>query len=201
MDLITYVVDDDEGARDSLIYLLRAEGMRCRAYKSAAEFLDQLKPGDRGCIITDVRMPGMDGLELIKWLTDLDCPMPVIVVTGHADVPLAVRALKAGVADFIEKPFEPSQILGSVRKCMDTVKNVENLEAERALIDHREALLTDREAQVYDAVSLGMSNKEVAIHLQISPRTVEIHRAKVMSKMEADSLSALVRMRLKAHAG
>ncbi len=189
-----FVIDDDEAARESLTFLLRTEGMTSRAFSSARAFLDQLHKDQHGCIITDVRMPEMDGITLVNTLAEIGCTMPIIVITGHADVPLAVQAMKAGVADFIEKPFESEALVGAVRLCLETahVRSVD--EDRRASITRRRDTLTEREAQVLALVVDGLSNKEIANNLGISFRTVEIYRAHVMSKMQADSLSDLVRM-------
>ena len=200
MDLTTYVVDDDQAARESLTFLLRTEGIRCRAFPSAPAFLDQLAPEDRGCIITDVRMPEMDGITLIGVLQDRGCRIPVIVITGHADVPLAVLAMKAGAVDFIEKPFESSVILGAVRRGLEFTTDVAEQDLRRTAVMRRMALLTEREKQVCDAVVEWRSNREIAAALAISPRTVEIYRANVMSKMQAESLSELVGMTLSLRA-
>ncbi len=193
-----FVIDDDDAARDSLIYLLRTEGLTSRSFASAQSFLDQLHKDQHGCIVTDVRMPGMDGIALVQALSEIGCVMPIIVITGHADVPLAVEAMKAGVADFIEKPFESDTILRAVRSALEVATSRDAVETRRIAIDRRHATLTDRERQVLNKVVDGLSNKEIAQELGISFRTVEIYRANVMSKMQADSLSELVRMAMLA---
>jgi two-component system response regulator FixJ len=200
VDLTTYVVDDDEAARNSLTSLLRAQGIRARAFASAQSFLDQLPPDASGCVITDVRMPGMDGLTLLNALRARSGPLPVIVLTGFADVPLAVAALKAGASDFIEKPFDGDAIVRAVRGCLETSRSLGAEQARRYSIDQRLATLTDRETQVFDALVEGLSNKEIGLLLQISPRTVEIHRARIMAKMNAQSLSELVRLAIENRA-
>jgi two-component system response regulator FixJ len=189
-----FVIDDDVAARDSLTFLMRTEGMTSRAFDSARAFLDQLHMDQRGCIVTDVRMPGMDGIGLVQALGEIGCLMPIIMITGHADVPLAVQAMKAGVADFIEKPFESETILGAVRSALETAHERDTVETRRATIERRQSTLTEREGQVLSQVVDGYSNKEIAQQLGISFRTVEIYRANVMSKMQAGSLSELVRM-------
>ena len=194
MDLTSYVIDDDEAAQQSLTFLFRTESIRSRGFPSALSFLAQLQPEQRGCIVTDVRMPEMDGITLVNRLRELGCRMPVIVITGHADVPLAVAAMKAGAVDFIEKPFESDVILAAVRRCLEAARDLTGKQTEADLIERRIGSLTEREHQVLSAVVDGLSNKEVGLMLGISPRTVEIHRANVMSKMGAESLSALVRM-------
>ena len=192
-----FIVDDDAPMRDSLLMLLRGEGLRARAFAGAADFLNAL-PDDRyACVVTDVRMPGMEGPELIRRLRSLrGDAWPIIVITGHADVPMAVQMMKAGVIDFIEKPFEPGRLIETVRGCLARLNDVGHEQAARAAAELRLTRLTPRERQVFDALIHGHSNKAIALNLDISPRTVEVFRAKVMTKMEADSLSALVRMGL-----
>ena len=191
-----YVVDDDDAALDSLVMLLAAEGLPAKGFPSPAEFLNALPREPRGCLITDLRMPDMDGVELIRALRDQGIIIPVIIVTGHADVTKAVDAMKAGAADFIEKPFESELILRLVRACLEENDDAVDANASRSRVKERLDSLTARERQVLDLVVEGASNKIVAGRLGISPRTVEIYRASVMSKMRADSLSELVRMTL-----
>lgn len=194
-----FVVEDDAAVRDSLLRLLRGEGIRTRGFASGTEFFANLPTDPSACVITDIRMPGIDGAELVARLNDMsDRAWPVIVITGHADVPMAVQLMKAGIVDFIEKPFEPVRILETVRGCLDQLADLSAQHEQVQQIGRRLALLTPRERQVFDAVTEGRSNKEIAIQLNISPRTVEIFRSKVMEKMRADSLSALVRMALTA---
>ena len=200
MDLTTFVVDDDASAAQALTFMLRTSSIRSRAFPSATAFLEQFDPAVRGCVITDVRMPGMDGIALVKELRALGSPMPVIVVTGHADVPLAVSAMKAGAVEFIEKPYESAVMLAAVRRCLASAEDADQKLSQKTIIERRIQSLTDRERQVFAAVAEGQSNKEVGLSLKISPRTVEIHRANVMTKMEAESLSDLVRMMLTSRA-
>ncbi len=195
-DRTVFVVDDDEAALDSLLMLLRSERLNPRGFSSASEFLAALTPDARGCVISDVRMPGMDGVELLKTLKGMRSILPVIVITGHADVTVAVQAMKAGAADFIEKPFESELILRLVRACLEDNDDAVDANAQRHRIQRRLDSLTARERQVLDLIIQGASNKVIAANLAISPRTVEIYRANVMSKMRADSLSDLVRMTL-----
>jgi two-component system, LuxR family, response regulator FixJ len=195
-DRAVYVVDDDDAALDSLIMLLNAEGLPAVGFSNPNEFLETLPEEPRGCLITDLRMPEMDGVELIRTLRDKGVIIPVIVITGHADVTKAVDAMKAGAADFIEKPFESELILRLVRACLEANDDAVDAYAWRGRVKQRLDSLTTRERQVLDLVVEGASNKVVASRLGISPRTVEIYRASVMSKMRADSLSELVRMTL-----
>ena len=194
-----FIVDDDPAMRDSLVLMLRGAGFRARAFVSADDFLENLPTDKSACVVTDVRMPGVEGPELVRRLKTLRGDRwPVIVITGHADVPLAVQLMKAGVVDFIEKPFDPEQILDCVGRC---IASLTSLEADRTARDEarsRLATLTPRERQVFDALIDGCSNKEIALRLEISPRTVEIFRAKVMTKMQASNLSTLVRMGMRA---
>jgi two-component system response regulator FixJ len=199
-DRTVFVVDDDEAALDSLVMLLRSDGLNPRGFSSAANFLEALKPGARGCIISDVRMPGMDGVELLRTLKAMNCLLPVIVITGHADVTVAVQAMKSGAADFIQKPFESELILRLVRACLEDHDELVDASAKRDRVLRRIDSLTSRERQVLDMIIQGASNKVIAANLDISPRTVEIYRANVMSKMRADSLSDLIRMTLSSGA-
>ena len=194
-----FIVDDDPAMRDSLVLMLRGAGFRARAFVSADEFLENLPNDKSACVVSDVRIPGVEGPELVRKLKVLrGDTWPVIVITGHADVSLAVQLMKAGVVDFIEKPFDPEQILECVGRC---VASLTSLEADRSARDEarsRLATLTARERQAFDALIDGCSNKEIALRLEISPRTVEIFRAKVMTKMQAPNLSTLVRMGMRA---
>lgn len=194
-----FVIDDDAAVRDSLLHLLRGEGVRARGFASGADFFANLPEDRSACVITDIRMPGMDGGEVVRRLALLnDRTWPVIVFTGHADVPMAVQLMKAGVIDFIEKPFDPSRMIETVKGALDQLDDLSARHELRLEVDRKLALLTPRERQVFDALIEGKSNKEIAQLLSISPRTVEIFRSKVMDKMQADSLSALVRMGLSA---
>jgi two-component system response regulator FixJ len=191
-----HVVDDDEAMRDSLIFLLDTAGLAARAYDCAQAFLDHLEAMERGCIVTDIRMPGMSGLELVTRLEEIGVADPVIVITGHGDVPLAVAAMKAGVSDFIEKPFDDQQLLGAVRSALARSSGIQVQEAEWREIEERRSALSQREAEVLEGLIEGKPNKIIAFDLGISARTVEIYRANVMTKMQAKSLSELVRMAL-----
>lgn len=191
---VVHVIDDDESARHSLAFLLDCAGLIVQTYESAVEFLKAVPTLERGCIVTDVRMPDMSGVELIGRLKILGVADPVIVITGHADVPMAIKALKAGVADFIEKPFADDAILEAVRSALARAGKQVESHAEREQIADRLAALSQREREVLDGLVEGHANKVIANDLGISPRTVEVYRANVMTKMQAGSLAQLVRM-------
>jgi two-component system response regulator FixJ len=193
---IVHVVDDDEAMRDSMAFLLRAENFQVKTYADAADFLNALPQIDTGCIVTDVRMPGMSGIELLQRLRELKVSLPVIVVSGHGDVPLAVEAMKTGALDFIEKPFDDEVFLHAVRMALSTHAVDSQREAQKATINSRLESLSNREREVLEGLVAGHPNKTIAFDLGISPRTVEIYRANVMEKMQAKSLSELVRMAL-----
>lgn len=195
-DQIVHIVDDDDALRDSLAFLLSSAGIDSRTYDSAANFLASMPANHSGCVVTDVRMPGMSGIELLRELKVRAANLPVIVMTGHGDVPLAVEAMKLGAADFIEKPFDDEVMIASVRGALNTAERGQHESSERALLQGRLALLSARERQVLEGLVAGKPNKIIAFDLGISPRTVEIYRANVMTKMEAGSLSELVRMAL-----
>jgi two-component system response regulator FixJ len=195
-DVIVHVVDDDEAVRESLAFLLQSADLAVRTHENAIAFLDSLPDVRGGCIITDVRMPEIDGLELLRRLKSLNVQIPVIVITGHGDVPLAVEAMKIGAVDFLEKPFEDEALLGSVRAALGQWKNEAHRDLEQAAIVDRLNELSARERQVLEGLVAGLPNKSIAFDLGISPRTVEIYRANVMTKMQARSLSEVVRMAL-----
>ncbi len=193
---VIHVIDDDDAVRDSLVFLLESSGFRAVAYASAVEFLAALPTITRGCVITDLRMPGMSGLELVQELNEAGIELPVIVITGHGDVPLAVEAMKAGIMDFLEKPFENEVLLSAVRAAFRRLAgSLENESKHREITTRLEAL-SAREREVLNGLVAGQPNKVIAYDLGISPRTVEIYRANVMTKMQASSLSDLVRMAL-----
>jgi len=191
---VVHVIDDDEGVRRSLTFLLQCSEIATRTYESAVQFLAAVPAMDHGCIITDVRMPGMSGIELLTKLNALGVPDPVIVITGHADVPMAIQALRAGVADFIEKPFSDEAILIAVRSALAKQQKRGEREAERDEILKRLATLSGREREVMEGLIEGKANKVIAYDLDISARTVEVYRANVMTKTGARTLSELVRM-------
>jgi two-component system response regulator FixJ len=191
---IVHVIDDDAAVRQSLAFLLKMAGLTVRVHDSATTFLEMLPLARAGCIVTDVRMPEIDGLELQRRLRARKIGIPVIVITGHGDVALAVEAMKAGAADFIEKPFDDEVLLGAVRSALARRSRDSGNEARLAEIRRHLELLSAREREVLDRLVAGKPNKIIAHELGISPRTVEVYRAKVMTKMQADSLSELVRM-------
>ncbi len=194
-----YVVDDDEAVRDSLRALLESRGFNVSTYDSAEAFLGAYRPGTQACAVVDLRMPGMDGLQLIERLKGDAAGLPIIMVTGHGDVPLAVRAMKAGATDFVEKPYGNEIILAAVARALEQAKASSGEDhVQDAVTAAKIAALTPRERDVLEQLVIGHPNKIIAFELKISPRTVEIHRANLMKKMEADSLSHLVRMALAA---
>jgi len=195
---VVHLIDDDDAVRKSLAFLLATSGFAVRAYASAVVFLDALNSLQPGCIITDVRMPGMDGLALQRRLKELKINLPMIIITGHGDVPLAVEAMKAGAIDFIEKPFDDELLLAALRIALDQFGKTGLRENEAALVKTRLQSLSPREREVLDGLVAGHPNKTIAYDLGLSPRTVEVHRANVMIKMQAASLSELVRMALTA---
>jgi two-component system, LuxR family, response regulator FixJ len=195
-DADVHVIDDDEAVRESIDFLLRSAGLSVRTYDSAASFLDAAPTIAAGCIITDVRMPGLSGIDLLRRLQEMQIGLPVIVITGHGDVPLAVEAMKCGAIDFLEKPFDDDVLLTSVRSALNRSEESAAIDSERADIRARIAALTQRERDVLEGLVAGHPNKIIAFKLEISPRTVEIYRANLMTKMKAGSLSELVRMAL-----
>jgi len=193
-----FVVDDDDAIRESLELLLEASGFRTVGFPSGERFLDALAQDAAGCALVDVSMPGMGGLDVQEALNRRHSPLPVIVMTGHGDVPLAVAAMRAGAADFIEKPFSDETILASIARALERGMEARAAQAEAAAAAAGIDRLTEREREVMVELVAGHPNKVIAHHLSISPRTVEIHRARVMEKMQARSLSDLVRMALAA---
>jgi two-component system response regulator FixJ len=191
---LVHVIDDDEAVRDSLSFLLRTADFNVIAYQSATHFLESLTRDIDGCVITDVRMPDMSGLDLLRRLRDLSCMIPVIVMTGHGDIQLAVEAMKAGAVDFLEKPFDDERVLTAVRSALEASRALNERVGRRHEIEERLESLSQRERQVLDGLVSGLPNKTIAHELGISPRTVEVYRANVMTKMQAGSLSELVRM-------
>jgi two-component system, LuxR family, response regulator FixJ len=195
-DSTVHVIDDDEALRDSLTFLLRTVRLDVLSYPSAAAFLETLPDANLSCVITDVRMPGMSGIDLLRNLRERKISVPVIVITGHGDIPLAVEAMKIGAIDFLEKPFDDEVLIASVKAALRQKEGEARRHGERAEIESRLAALSNRERDVLGGLVAGRANKQIAYDLGISPRTVEIYRANLMSKMQAGSLSDLVRMAL-----
>jgi two-component system response regulator FixJ len=193
---IVHIVDDDRSVCDSVAFLLEAAGMAVATYETATDFLDRAALDQPGCIVTDIRMPGIGGLDLQKVLSARGVVLPMIIMTGHGDVAMAVQALKAGAVDFIEKPFSRETLIAAVQAALD--RNRHDLATERAVAEAEEriASLTPREREVLEGLLAGYPNKTIAYNLGISARTVEVHRARVMEKTRSKSLSDLVRLAL-----
>ncbi|MGV6873338.1 response regulator FixJ [Pseudochelatococcus sp. B33] len=191
-----HVIDDDESVRDSLSFLLGGMNLTVLTYPSAEVFLEQRPWGLGGCIVSDVRMPGISGIELLRTLKEKGVDLPLIVITGNADIPLAVEAMKAGASDFLEKPFDDEVLLAAIENALGDRPKTPRAAADVIEINERLQTLTSREREVLDCLVTGLSNKHIASALGISPRTVEVHRAHVMTKMNATSLSHLIRMAL-----
>lgn len=194
---VVHIVDDDEAVRQSLAFMLGSVGLPIRLYESAKEFLEALDPSLCGCLVTDVRMPEMTGIELLSRIKDRMPLLPAIVITGHGDIALAVEAMKAGAVDFIEKPFEEEVLLKAVEAALDKAGGESDGQLPEVL--SRLATLSERERQVLEGLVAGQANKVIAAAHGISPRTVEVYRANVMTKMQAKSLPELVRMAVLAH--
>ncbi len=195
-DAVIHLIDDDDGVRHSLTFALTTAGLAVRAYESALVFLNSVGSLQPGCIVSDMRMPGMDGLQLRRRLRELHVPLPMIIMTGHADIRMAVEAMKAGIVDFIEKPFEEAALLTAIRDALAQSETTGLRERDAQLARARLAALSHREREVLQGLVAGLPNKSIASELKLSPRTVEVHRANVMTKMGAGSLSELVRMAL-----
>jgi len=195
---IVYVIDDDDAVRHSLEFLLKTAGIEARGFESAKTFLEMLPRIKTGCIITDVRMPEITGIDLLRRVKESGLDIPVIVITGHGEISLAVEAMKIGAVDFLEKPFDDDLLLASARSALNKEAGTAKHKAEVADIDDKLAALSNRERQVLKGLVAGKANKVIAFDLGISPRTVEIYRANLMTKMAANSLSDLVRMAMTA---
>ncbi|MES9958258.1 MAG: response regulator transcription factor [Sedimenticola sp.] len=195
-EMTVFIVDDDQEVRDALQLLMESVGLNVETFGSAQEYLDQFEPGRPGCLVLDIRMPGMSGLDLQARLAAENIHPPIVIITGHGDVPMAVRAVQAGAVDFVQKPFNDQQLLDSVHRAIEQ-DAVQRGEVSK-LLEIRDRLdkLTPREREVMELVIAGKRNKVIAADLNISQSTVEAHRAKVMEKMEADTLSSLMRMML-----
>ena len=195
-----YVIDDDEAMRDSLDFMLGTADFHVTLFESAHNFLDTLSSIEFGCVVSDVRMPGIDGIELLKRLKASPSLLPVVIMTGHGDVPLAVEAMKLGAVDFLEKPFEDDRLIGMIEAALRQAEPGAKSEEISLEIASRIAALSPRERQVMDGLIAGLSNKLIAREYDISPRTIEVYRANVMTKMQAASLSELVRLAMRAGA-
>lgn len=193
-----HLIDDDEAVRESLSFVLEMNDLKANTYASATEFLEVAGTLHKGCVVTDVRMPDVSGIDLVRTLKERQIDLPVVMITGHGDVPLAVEAMRAGVVDFIEKPFENEVLLNSVRLALDVQAQKVGREEERRRFEQMLAGLSPREADVLRGVIAGKMNKVIAHELGISPRTVEVYRANVMNKTHANSLSELVRIAMLA---
>jgi FixJ family two-component response regulator len=196
MEPEVFLIDDDRAVRDSLGLLLKSMGTKARLFDSAQAFLDAWDPAMCGCMVLDIRMPGMSGMELQQRLKAMRCGLPVIFITGHGDVPMAVEAMHHGAFDFIQKPFRDQELLDRINQALAWDAEHRSGEDRRRVVRERYASLTPREREVMDCVVRGLANKVIAMDLDLSQRTVEIHRARVMEKMEARSLADLVRMSL-----
>jgi two-component system response regulator FixJ len=195
-----YVIDDDEAMRHSLEFLLNSADFEVVLFESAQAFLDGLTGLDFGCVVSDVRMPGIDGIEMLRRLKGLNSRFPVVIMTGHGEVPLAVEAMKLGAVDFLEKPFDDDLLIAMVDSGLKRAEPEARNEAATREIAERVATLSPRERQVMDGLVAGLSNKAIARGYDISPRTIEVYRANVMTKMQAGSLSELVRLAMRAGA-
>jgi two-component system, LuxR family, response regulator FixJ len=193
-NIVIHIVDDEEPVRNSLAFLLSSSGFAVRTHASAAAFLEIAASIQNGCLVTDLRMPDIDGVELLRRLNAADAMLPTIVVTGHGDVQMAVEAMKNGALDFIEKPFSEEVLLEAIRNAVERAVSQVDVDAATARTRERLASLSEREVQVLRGVVEGQANKTIAFELGISPRTVEVYRAGLMSKMQARSLAELVRM-------
>lgn len=197
-DYVVHIVDDDESVRQSLAFMLSAAGVAVRVYESATAFLQAAADAQKGCLVTDLRMPDLNGVELLRRLRVIGAQMPAVVISGHGDVPMAVEAMKAGASDFIEKPFGDETLLAAVEKAMEQLSHGPAGGHQKQEICARLASLSERERQVVEGLVRGLPNKSIAYDLGISPRTVEVYRANAMTKMQARSLSELVRMAIVA---
>ncbi|MCG8405699.1 MAG: response regulator transcription factor [Phycisphaerales bacterium] len=194
---VVFVVDDDPAMRESVRWLIESVSLKAETYDSAQAFLAHFQPSQWGCLVLDVRMPGMGGLELQEKLAEQNSCLPIIIVTGHGDVPMAVRAMKTGAVDFIEKPFSDQGLLDRIQQAISLHRKLLEDAKQRADINKRIKLLSPREHDVMSMVVVGKSNKVIAAALGLSPKTIEVHRARVMEKMQVKSLPELVRLHVK----
>ena len=197
-EMVVYAVDDDVAMRDLLTFLLEAAGFRVVAFETASSFLDALPGIESGCVVTDVRMPGIDGIELLKRVKREKPALSVIVITAHGEIALAVQAMKLGAIDFVEKPFDDERLINAIRAAVASAMDRARAEAAAAQIASRVAALSPRERQVMEGLVAGLSNKAITRNHRISPRTVEVYRDNVMTKLQAANLSELVRFAMRA---
>ncbi len=188
-----FLIDDDEPTRDALCLQFRSAGLQVESFVSANDFLEKLPADRRGCVVTDVRMPGLSGLDLQRHLVDRGIGLPVIVMTAFGDVRMAVRAMRAGAFDFVEKPFDGQELIDAVRDALNASADITGREETRARVQERMGMLTERERQVLDLVLEGEPNKRIAYTLGISQKTVEFHRANLIAKLDARSTADLIR--------
>lgn len=193
-----FVVDDDDAVRDSISMLLDTIDISHRCFATASEFLDFYDGGQRGCLLLDIRMPGMSGLELQQHLIDAHSTLPIIFITGHGDIPMAVEAMRKGAMDFLRKPFREQELLDRLQEALGHDANIHSAKLDRAKSLKRIASLTPRELEVFERVASGQANKVIAVELGISERTVEVHRSQVMSKLQARTLARLVRIKIES---
>ena len=191
---MVFVVDDDVGTRESLKNLIRSVGLRVEAFASAQDFLRSTRPDVPGCLVLDVRLPGLSGLDLQKRMAEVELEIPIVFITGHGDIPMSVRAMKAGAVEFLTKPFRDQELLDAIQQALDRDRNAREQRAEVQALRSRYRLLTPREREVMTLVVTGLLNKQIAGELGTSEASVKVHRQHVMEKMQAGSLAALVRM-------